>query len=59
MGQFTQLLTPSSQNSFFQIGASIFKVSIANRQASNASERCGEPTATKTLISPILSLPRR
>src|SRR5580658_1741383 len=44
---------PSGPVSRFHIGTVCFNVSMHHRQASNASARCGEPTATTTLISPI------
>ena len=41
---------PSGAFSFFQMGTSSLSVSTANRQASNASARCGQLTATATLM---------
>src|SRR5262249_48940998 len=50
---------PSSKYSFFQIGTVRFRVSINQRQASNAGPRWPEATTIKTLVSPISSFPRR
>src|SRR6516164_3714077 len=49
---WTHSVVPSAQCSFFQIGTISLRRSIANRQASNAWARCGQLTATATLISP-------
>ena len=48
----THSSAPSDQVSRFQMGTTSFKVSMSQRQASNASLRWGQLTATTTLISP-------
>src|SRR5580693_3426789 len=50
---------PSSKYSFFQIGTVFLKVSIIQRQASNATPRWAEATAISTLVSPISNRPSR
>lgn len=50
---------PSPKNSFFQIGASDLRISMAAAQPASASLRCGAATAITTLASPIASRPMR
>src|SRR5262249_19692143 len=52
-------IDPSLRISFFQIGTSCFRRSIAWRQASNAAARCGLATEMTTDVSPTSSLPVR
>ena len=52
-------LVPSENVWCFQIGTSRLSSSISLRQASNASPRCGQDTATTTARSPTSSSPTR
>ena len=51
--------SPCVPISFFQIGARRFRRSMAARQASNASARCGAAAAMTTAVSPTASAPTR
>src|SRR5258706_3514072 len=55
----TQSEEPSGWNSFFQIGTHALTRSIAARQASKASRRCGAAATTATETSPTSSRPAR
>src|SRR5712691_10878310 len=44
---------PSSKYSFFQMGTVRLRLSISQRQASNAAARWADTTTMRTLVSPI------
>src|SRR5262245_60996129 len=56
---WTHSVLPSDQFSFFQMGTSSLSRSMACRHASNAWTRCGQLTATATLMSPTSRWPSR
>src|SRR5690348_13118258 len=56
---WTHSVRPSAQFSFFQIGTSSLRRSMAWRHASKAWARCGQLTATATLTSPTSRWPVR
>ena len=50
---------PSTKVSRFQMGTDFLTVSMSQRQASKAAERCAEATTIRMLVSPISRRPRR